>query len=153
MGKRYIINVEHVVHEAIDGEAVLVNLQNGNYYSTTGTGAAIWADLEKGLQPEALLQSLRKRCEGDPAAMESGLQHFLEGLLAEQLILADDSGAASGAVPREEPGRAPSEAEEKIPYSPPLLQRYSDMQELLLLDPIHDVDESGWPVRSLSEDT
>jgi hypothetical protein len=25
---------------------------------------------------------------------------------------------------------------------------YTDMEELLLLDPIHDVDETGWPVRA-----
>jgi hypothetical protein len=24
---------------------------------------------------------------------------------------------------------------------------YEDMQDLLLLDPIHDVDETGWPAR------
>jgi hypothetical protein len=30
-----------------------------------------------------------------------------------------------------------------------VLERYTDMQELLLLDPIHDVDESGWPHRKV----
>jgi hypothetical protein len=33
----------------------------------------------------------------------------------------------------------------KPSFNPPLLNKYSDMQELLLLDPIHDVDEAGWP--------
>ncbi len=33
-------------------------------------------------------------------------------------------------------------------FAPPRLQRYTDMQDLLLLDPIHDVDEVGWPVAS-----
>jgi hypothetical protein len=28
-----------------------------------------------------------------------------------------------------------------------VLERYTDMQELLLLDPIHDVDQTGWPRR------
>ncbi len=32
-----------------------------------------------------------------------------------------------------------------VPYAPPALETYTDMQELLLLDPIHDVDETGWP--------
>jgi hypothetical protein len=27
----------------------------------------------------------------------------------------------------------------------PVLEKYTDMQELLLLDPIHDVEEAGWP--------
>jgi hypothetical protein len=30
-------------------------------------------------------------------------------------------------------------------YEAPKLSAYTDMQELLLLDPIHEVDESGWP--------
>jgi hypothetical protein len=34
---------------------------------------------------------------------------------------------------------------DKPSFTPPLLHKYSDMQELLLLDPIHDVDEAGWP--------
>jgi hypothetical protein len=28
------------------------------------------------------------------------------------------------------------------------LHKYTDMEELLLLDPIHDVDETGWPNKS-----
>ena len=32
------------------------------------------------------------------------------------------------------------------PLAAPVLNKYSDMQDLLLLDPIHDVDEeAGWP--------
>ena len=31
------------------------------------------------------------------------------------------------------------------PFRPPVLERHSDMQDLLVLDPIHDVGEMGWP--------
>ncbi len=27
----------------------------------------------------------------------------------------------------------------------PRLETYSDMQDLILLDPVHEVDERGWP--------
>jgi hypothetical protein len=27
----------------------------------------------------------------------------------------------------------------------PVLHKHTDMQDLLLLDPIHEVDETGWP--------
>jgi hypothetical protein len=30
-------------------------------------------------------------------------------------------------------------------FEAPVLQKYTDMQDLLLLDPIHDTDETGWP--------
>ena len=32
-------------------------------------------------------------------------------------------------------------------YSKPELHVYSDMEELLLLDPVHDVGDEGWPNR------
>jgi hypothetical protein len=33
----------------------------------------------------------------------------------------------------------------RLSFTHPQLQKYTDMQELLLLDPIHEVEESGWP--------
>ncbi len=33
-----------------------------------------------------------------------------------------------------------------VPYTSPVLETFSDMQEILLLDPVHDVDKAGWPI-------
>ena len=33
----------------------------------------------------------------------------------------------------------------KIPFEPPRLERYTDMKDYFLLDPIHEVDSAGWP--------
>ena len=30
-------------------------------------------------------------------------------------------------------------------FSPPVVEKYTDMQDLVLLDPVHEVDERGWP--------
>ena len=34
---------------------------------------------------------------------------------------------------------------ERLSFEAPILHKYTDMQDLLLLDPIHEVDEAGWP--------
>ena len=37
---------------------------------------------------------------------------------------------------------------DRVPFvvtEDPKLEKYTDMQEMLLADPVHDVDESGWP--------
>ena len=31
-------------------------------------------------------------------------------------------------------------------FTTPTLEIFSDMQDILLLDPVHDVDERGWPI-------
>jgi hypothetical protein len=40
---------KNIAHEIIDGEAIIVNLENGNYYSLNKTGAEIWNFIEKDL--------------------------------------------------------------------------------------------------------
>jgi hypothetical protein len=35
--------------------------------------------------------------------------------------------------------------DKKEAWVAPTIQRYEDMQAMLLADPIHDVDQSGWP--------
>ncbi len=39
---RIKINVPQSVHETIDGEIVILDLDKGNYYSLVGIGADIW---------------------------------------------------------------------------------------------------------------
>jgi hypothetical protein len=31
------------------------------------------------------------------------------------------------------------------PFQPPLFEKFTDMEAMLLLDPVHDVDDEGWP--------
>ena len=33
------------------------------------------------------------------------------------------------------------------PFEMPTLEKYTDMQDLVLIDPVHQVDEAGWPRR------
>jgi hypothetical protein len=64
---------------------------------------------------------------------------MLQELLAEALVVpgapaAGGAGTVATAVPAA-----------RQPYEAPALHKYNDMQDLLLLDPVHDVDETGWP--------
>ena len=38
-----------------------------------------------------------------------------------------------------------SPGSERLAFTPPKLERYTDMQEIILLDPVHKVDSQGWP--------
>ncbi len=65
-------------------------------------------------------------------------------LTEEHLIEPVQDAGADGAG-LDSSGNAVSTDESKTPFQIPVLDVYSDMQDLLLLDPIHDVDETGWP--------
>lgn len=129
------IQTPHVIHETIDGEVVVINLESGNYYSLRGTGARVWAAIVHGASPDGIVQDLHASYEGarDVAPAVTG---FLAELRAEGLIR---PSAAEAAGP-------PPPAASRTPYEPPVLEAFTDMQDLILLDPVHEVDEAqGWP--------
>mgnify|MGYP000727867547 CR=1 FL=1 len=127
------IKSPEVVHETIDGEVVIVNLDKGLYFSTDGIGAVIWSRIHAG-HSLADLGSWATGLAGTPEVPEE-LGAFVTKLLDRDLV-----EPVSEAIIGGEPLADPPE------WSTPELQVFSDMEDLLLLDPIHDVEETaGWP--------
>jgi hypothetical protein len=132
-----------VVHEIFDDEAIVVDLETGSYYTLAGSAGAIWSLVVAGAPPEQIVGEVRARYQGEPSAIEAAVYAFLEELEREQLIMRDRESAASERQVRE-PSATPAGAD-RAAFEAPVLARYTDMEQILILDPIHDVDESGWP--------
>jgi hypothetical protein len=126
----YRLNSPSVIHETIDDEVVIINLDKGHYYSLDGCGARIWKGLVGGASASAIASGL----EGASAEIEAGVLALAAELESEGLIVPGESDGGGAALD----GPA-------LPFKAVTLQRYSDMEELLLLDPIHEVDQQGWP--------
>ena len=126
-----------VIAQTIDGEVVAIHLQTGTYYSLTGAAATIWNAVERGAtvaQMPALLEINFFDCDAD---LEKIVADFLGELQAELLIVPAEKNGAAPVAPDAPPTR------EK--FLRPVLKKFTDMKELLLLDPIHEVDATGWP--------
>jgi hypothetical protein len=133
------VNEPAIAHEAFTDEVVLINLETGNYYSTAQVGAEIWALIAAGANVAAIEQHVAREHTGSRDVIHASVDAFLQTLVRENLIVPAAEPAAD-AIPAIRTGPP-------TPFKPPELQRYSDMQELLALDPVHDVDETGWPAR------
>jgi hypothetical protein len=142
---RFRVNGSGVTHEVVDDEAVIINLETGSYYSLELVGAEIWSMLTAHLSLGAIVEHLARRYAGDRSEMELAVHGLVGELHRERLIVAAEDGIAA---PPLSPGPAPAEG--LRPFRVPVLQKFTDMQELLLLDPIHEVDERGWPHRKLN---
>ena len=127
-----------VIRESFEDEVVMINLESGNYYSLNGVGGEIWGYLEKGAAARGIAAALAARYAADGEQIGQSVNDFLGQLLQEKLIVESEADSI-------EP--LPLAAEGKLPFEIPQMSVFSDMQDLLLLDPIHDVDEAGWPVR------
>jgi Coenzyme PQQ synthesis protein D (PqqD) len=139
--QRFRVNTPTVTHETIDGEAVIINLDSGNYYSLVEVGSFIWGLVEKGASASEVQHVVLQTYQGDATDIDRGVQELLAQLQQENLIVPVDGAAALDLTKV----LSSNNNHEKPSFNPPLLHKYSDMQELLLLDPIHDVDDAGWP--------
>jgi hypothetical protein len=140
--ERLTINSPHVVHETIDGETILIHLGTGTYYSLDGAGATIWNLLAAGLSEDEVTARLASGGGVDPAAVEQAVGSLAVELLREELLTHPADDIASGSASRV----AEIELEIADPFVSPVLHKYTDMQEFMLVDPIHDVDaDAGWP--------
>ena len=142
INQRFRINTPTVTHETIDGEAVIINLDTGNYYSLVDAGSFIWSLVDKGASPSEVQDVILQTYQGDAQDVDRGVHELLAQLQQENLIVPVDGAGDALDLAQVAPA---TNGHEKPSFNPPSLNKYSDMQELLLLDPIHDVDDVGWP--------
>ena len=119
-------NTIDVAAKVIDGEAIIMNLSNGLYFSMDRVGSAVWEMVEVGLSVSEMSATLDSRYEVARDVVDADVSRLVSELLAEQLVLVTELEASPTAVET-------SAADH--PYSPPTLNKYDDMADLLALDP------------------
>ena len=140
---RYKVNSPDVAWEAFDGEVIIVNLQSGHYFSARGTGAMIWRTMAAGASRPEVDAQITSAFHGDAAEIQRSVGAFINMLLERSLLVPLGEGESSRVAPSADPPATAAKSE----FSPPSLETHSDMQDILLLDPIHEVDDTGWPHR------
>ena len=129
-----------IVHEHIDDEVIIINMESGNYYSLKGSGMHMWKQLVSGADVVTIREHLLNFYEGTAADINISVQKFLEELTAEQIVESLDAETPQNPTTFDKANNT-----ERLPFCEPEYEKYSDVQDLLLLDPIHDVSEGGWP--------
>ena len=144
-GAWLVADAANVLSEVIDDEVMIIDMRLGNYYSLRGVGVTVWNALREPCRLDDVVQVVRRQHADAPGDVSSQVQRFLEQLTAEQLVSRHDRPPQAEAAALEtEPTASPAPQ----PFETPSLEKYTDMQALLLVDPIHDVDELGWPNRA-----
>jgi len=141
LGRFFRINSPPVVAETLDGEATIVDLESGTYFALNESGTFIWEELRQGADQGSIPGSFAGRYGIDADEAQKAVDEIVAELLECKLIAPLEGSAPSTS------GVATAASANGHPYSPPKLSTYTDMQELLLLDPVHEVDDAGWPSR------
>lgn len=143
--RRYRLRGAPIIHDTIDNETIAINQLTGAYYSLEGPAALVWLMLADGVSVDEAATRLAARYSPAAGGLTTQVQAFLDELLAEELIVAEpDSEPAAGSGNHAEPASPTDAAREPLPGL--RLQRYTDLEVMLLADPIHEVDDTGWPM-------
>ena len=137
--QHYTTEVPEMASELFDGELVIANYGVGTYYSVSMAGALIWQGLRGGLSDAEVADWLAGHYAGQAAEIPGLVTEFIAQMQREGLVMPIEKGA-------DRTGELPALDEDR--FAAPELERYDDMKELLLLDPVHDVAEAGWPKRA-----
>ena len=135
MSRGFSVPAPHVVAEAIDGELIILNLVEGTYHATDGIGADLWNLVASGLNEDQIITECERQWPGE-TSVAATIGSFLQLLVDRGLLLAAD----------ERPPALENGATLRTPtWQPPALNSYDDLADMIQLDPIHDVTETGWP--------
>jgi hypothetical protein len=134
---------DHVAHERVEDEVVVINLETGAYYALDNASADCWTLLAGQTSVERTADVLAERFGVPHPVVRAEFDALAAELVREGLAAWDSDGVAPveplAPLPPAAPGGVVPE------YRALRIEKYDDMEELLLLDPIHEVDDAGWP--------
>lgn len=84
---RQVIKASDVLLQDLDGEAVLLNLANGQYYGLDENSYHMYKTLISAGSVEAAYEALSQEYEVEPAQLRSDLDQFLAHLLENGLLI------------------------------------------------------------------
>ncbi|QIF05778.1 PqqD family protein [Roseimicrobium sp. ORNL1] len=144
----YRLNEPDASAEIFDEEVLAINLSNGHYHSIRGTGVEMWKLLVEGRSEVQVVQAMHHSYADASPTLEADVRTFVAQLVDGGLLVENTNTNAGETSTSDLTLPAISAA-----YTAPIFESHLDMQDLLLIDPIHDVDvQVGWPLRAVTEE-
>ena len=133
----FTIDSREVAHERLDGEVIAVHLPSGRYFSMCATSADLWFLVSSGVVRGSWREILEK--EYLSAVPQEDLDLFATmcfefGLVKEAT---DDAVLVPSATLPDDMARTG--------WTSPTIEAFDDLQDLILVDPVHETSDFGWP--------
>lgn len=131
---KYALNESKMFADITDGIAIIINSETGIYYGADTLGTAVVERLFAGASTEAVSAAL-KALPGAPEDVDARLDALVKTMLEKEIAVEGNAADAEAKFP-------PDAVKDGWEMT---IQEFSDAQELLLADPIHEVKEdTGW---------
>ena len=81
-----ISHIEEIVAGDIDGETVMMSIENGEYYGLDDIGSRIWGPIKKPVRVSGLIDTLLERFHVDRETCEKDVLKFLNELNEDKIL-------------------------------------------------------------------
>ena len=133
----FSINSNSSSLERLDGEVIIISFTTGKFYSTKGSGADVLSLLREGFSSKSIIQILSNYYPTFEYE-HSGLDLFISSLLDAGIIHETRVSKETTAF------QLPDDLSRSL-WDKPELLIHDEIHGLLLVDPIHDTNDEGWP--------
>jgi hypothetical protein len=134
----YIVDERRIAHQTVDGEVIAIDFVNGAYFSMRATAGEIWQMLAANVALDAVIARYQENSPSPENTLAAEIQAFVSELLANNLLQLAEAPGTERSVQS-------AIVVQRKPYTKPQLEKFEDMADLIMLDPVHDVSDAGWP--------
>jgi len=120
-------NEQQVAAKVMDGEAIVINLSTGIYYSLGTTGGFIWSLIEKRPCIQDIVRCVVEHYDVGEVEAERDVLRLSTELCKEGLAVVSVVGPTGSNLP--------GAAGQRLPYETPSMEKFEDMAEMFALDP------------------
>jgi hypothetical protein len=132
----YLTVNKRIIADEFEDETVLIDVHKGLYFSMRGSAANIWKSFDEPRSKAALLAHLKGELgESNLPSVTQAIDTMVE----HELLVTAPTPKSGATVMRSFAASV---------FALPVVDVFTDMAELIAVDPVHEVDEAaGWPVR------
>jgi TPP-dependent 2-oxoacid decarboxylase len=129
----------------MDGEVIAVHIGHGHYFSFVDLASPVFCALACGVDVDEIDKAIKAISADSPPASVPILLDWINRLVDEDLVVLNDDNSTE------------NQNEEKDQWLSAIrscksrnltFERFTDIEALLALDPVHDISSAGWPSRN-----
>ena len=129
------LNSPNVIFDSIGGEVLVINLKVGHYFRLKEDSSALWSLIMSGNTLTEIIEFL-----SIPESQHDQILKFTQELVSLDLVLETEKIQGLQMNPQ------------SLDCRNLTIEKFTDLEDILGLDPIHEVDESkGWPFSGSGE--
>jgi len=133
------IKHQEVVLERLGNEIVIISFDSGRYYSAKGLATDILLLIENKV-PAAKWEMKLNNYYSSEVLDKKKIRKFLETLIENNLCIRIEELKESNY-------ELPIDLQREQ-FDEPIIKIYDDLQDIIMVDPIHDTSLKGWPEKS-----